>query len=73
MATFAVRDNHRIQVKIRLKGINISQTFDDMPSAQAWADQTESEIKKNNVFIIAALSKDEMALVQRYRLAQQAH
>lgn len=46
MATFQLRDNGKITVKIRRHGKNVSETFKSKPDAEAWARKTESEIER---------------------------
>lgn len=46
MATFQIRDNGKITVKVRRHGKNVSETFTNKSNAEAWARKTESIIEQ---------------------------
>lgn len=46
MATFQIRDNGKITVKVRRHGKNVSETFLNKSNAEAWARKTESLIEQ---------------------------
>jgi hypothetical protein len=72
MASFVVRDNVRIQAKIRLKGVEMSNTFATRQEADAWVEHNEREIllAHDSPLFLMALTTEERELIINMRQAK---
>lgn len=69
MATYLVRDSGRVQAKIRLKGVEMSNTFSTRKEAEAWVEHNEREIRlaHDSPLFLMALTEYERELIINMR------
>lgn len=72
MATYLVRDSGRVQAKIRLKGVEMSNTFATRQEADAWVEHNEREIRlaHDSPLFLMALTEAEQELIIKMRKAK---